>query len=181
MPRWRPPRIAVALGLAGLLAGLAAGYAAGVWHSGKAAPARSRPAAAAHSVPPFTTSGSPLAPLGPECAVQTGHDLQLGVQLTNDSAAPVTVLQVDAVLPAGGLKPVSWAWGPCGELPTAVPDQVLASGDSIWFTMTFQVLVSCPGPLPVQFDIGYSQSSRRTVASVAAFPDLGQVQYSGCQ
>lgn len=177
-PRWLPPRIAVIMGLAGLLAGLAAGYAAGAWHAGKS-PAGSQPSVTAQSARPLT--GSPLTIFGPTCSVQIGRELQLGVQVTNDSPAPVLVRRVSAVLPIGGLRPVSWSWGPCGELPAGLPDQSVATGNSIWVTVTFQVLVSCPGPLPVQFNVGYSQRARPGVASLPAFPDLSRVAYSGCQ
>jgi len=186
VPQWRPPRIAVILGVAGLAAGLAAGYAVGTVQAGKSATARSQSSPAAGFIPPITADGSPLGFSGSRCSQQVGHDLQLGVEVTNDSPALLTVLQVDALLPEGGLKPLFWARGPCGELPGALPSgQGLATGDSTWFTVTFQVLVSCPGPLPVQFDVQFdlrnSQDSRGARAIVAAFPDLSQVPYSGCR
>lgn len=118
--------------------------------------------------------------------MQIGHDLQLGLEVTNESPALLTIDRVDALLPIGGLKQISWAWGPCGELPGTLPsDQGLATGYSAWLTVTFQVLVSCPGPLPVQFSMQFilrsSQDSRAAQATVAAFPDLSQVAYSGCK
>jgi hypothetical protein len=180
---WRPPRAAAILGVAGLLAGLAAGYAAGAWHAVTSAPSRSQPSAAPVSVQPL--GGYPLGFYGSRCSLQAGHDLQLGAEVTNNSPALLTVVRVDAVLPLGGLKQVSWAWGPCGELPGAPPpDQSLATGNSGWFTVTFQVLVGCPGPLPVQFEVWFdirtAKDSRGELASVAAFPDLGEIPYSGC-
>jgi hypothetical protein len=181
VPRWWRPRIAVILGVTGLVAGLAAGYGVGAWQTGKPALA---PSAGDVAVPPVP-GGPPLGFYGSRCSQQVGHDLQLGAEVTNDSPALLTVLRVDAVLPLGGLREVSWAWGPCGELPGALPsDQGLATGDSIWFTVTFQVLISCPGPLPVQFDVQFdlrsSQDSRGAHTILAAFPDLSQVPYSGC-
>jgi hypothetical protein len=180
VPQWRPPRIAVILGLAGLLAGLATGYAVGTWHPRKAAPASSQPSFNPQSVVPVFVS-APLTQPGPACSVQNGHDLQLGVEVSNDSAASLTILRIAPLLPLGGLKALSLTWGPCGELPGQPPeDQALTPGNSLWFTVTFRVLVTCPGPLPVQFAIGYSQNGQRAASTVAGFPDLSQVHYSGC-
>jgi hypothetical protein len=186
VPGGRLPRIAAILGAAGLLAGLAAGYAVGTWQARKSAPAPVQSGAPAVSIPPVLNGGSPLGFDGSRCSLQVGHDLQLGMKVINDSPSLLTVVRVDALLPEGGLKPLSWAWGPCGELPGALPSgHGLATGNSMWFTVTFQVLVSCPAPLPVQFDVGFdlrsSEDSRGERAIVAAFPDLSQVPYSGCQ
>jgi hypothetical protein len=182
--RWRPGRTAVVLGIIGLVAGLAAGYGIGARHAASPAPP-AQASAAPVSVVPLTAGGSPLGFNGSRCSSQVGHELQLGVEVTNNLPGLLTVLGVDAVLPAGGLKVVSWAWGPCGELAgTPPPEQSLTTGSSNWFTVTFQVLVGCPAPLPVQFnfqfDLRSSQDSRAAFATVAAFPDLGQVPYSGC-
>src|SRR5579864_7459680 len=116
--RWRPPRAAVVLGAAGLLAGLAAGYAIGTLHAGNhpAASARSRGAAQAAASP--VVGDLPLIQDGPRCSAQTGRELQLGMQVTNTAATSVTLHRVDVLLPLGGLRPVSQAWGPCGELPS---------------------------------------------------------------
>jgi hypothetical protein len=180
VPRRRPPRIAVILGLAGLLAGLAVGYAAGTWHTRKAAPVNSEPRFNPQSVVPIFVS-APLTQPGPECSIQNGRDLQLGVEVSNDSVAPLTILQVAPLVPLGGLKALSLIWGPCGELPGQPPqDQAMAPGGSLWFTVTFRVLVACPGPLPVQFAIGYSQNGQRAATTVEGFADLSQVHYSGC-
>lgn len=186
LPRWWPPRIAIILCLAGLVAGLAAGYCVAAWRVRPAAPALSVPSAAALSVPPITANGTALNFDGSRCSLQVGHDLQLGIEVTNNTPELLTILRVDALLPARGLKQISWAWGPCGELPGALPPaQALATGNSIWFTVTFQVLVSCPGPLPVEFAVRFDlrdpHDSRGAVANIAAFSDLGQVPYSGCQ
>jgi hypothetical protein len=182
--RQRPPRIAVILGVAGLVAGLIAGYAVG--QAGKSTPPRSLPSPAALSGPPLFGNGTPLGFDGSRCSMQVGQDLQLGVEVTNDAPELLTIVRVDALLPIGGLKELSWALGPCGQLPAAPPlAQGLATGYSTWFTVTFHVLVSCPGPLPVQFavrcDLRDPTDSRGALVTVAAFPDLSQVAYSGCQ
>jgi hypothetical protein len=180
--RWRPP--AAALGTAGLLAGLVIGYAVGARHAGNP-PAPSR-ATASPTAPSFAAGGYPLSQTGPGCSAQIGHELQLGLELMNLSATAVTLRRVNVVLPLGGLKTTSQAWGPCGELPGAgeAPGSLLpptlGPGASAWFTVTFRVLVSCPQPLPVQFTIDYDQDGRPAAMPLPGFPDLGQVPYSGC-
>jgi hypothetical protein len=189
--RWRPasgrrlPPIAVILAAAGLLAGLIGGYAAGDQHSRNSA-------APPSSLVPSSPAGSPAAPSaagafaveqsGRQCSAQLGRALQLGVQVTNLSAASVTLRRVQAVLPLGGLKATSRAWGPCGELPVAdtEPDNVLPAGASTWFTVTFQVLVACPGAFPVQFTLDYDQRGRSATIDLPGFVDLGHVPYTGC-
>jgi hypothetical protein len=181
---WRPPPVALVLGAAGLLIGLAVGYAVGVRHAGKPLPPPR--ATAAPTTPLFAAGGFPLSQSGPECSAHTGHELQLGVEVTNLSATTVTLRRVRVVLPLGGLRATSQAWGPCGELPAAaqVPGSALAPalgpGASAWFTVTFQVLVRCPGPLPVQFILDYDQSGRAAAMPLPSFPDLSQVPYPGC-
>jgi hypothetical protein len=182
--RWRLPRAALVLGAAGLLVGLAAGYAAGVRHAGK--PPSPPRAAALQTVPSFTAGGFPLSQSERGCSAQTGHQLQLGLEITNLSTTALTLRRVKVVLPLGGLRETSQAWGPCGELPGA-PDApgnalppTLGPGASTWFTVTFQVLVRCPQPLPVQFVLDFEQGGRLAAMPLPGFPDLTQVRYSGC-
>jgi hypothetical protein len=182
--RW-PPSAALLLGAAALLGGLAVGYAAGARHAGEhaAPPALSHAAAPAA---PFSAGGFPLSQSGPQCSVQTGRELQVGLQITNLSAAAVRLRRVEVALPLGGLRVTAQAWGPCGELratgeaPGDVLPPILGRGASSWFTVTFQVLVRCPQPLPVQFTLDYDQQGRPTAIRLPGFPDLGQVPYSGC-
>jgi hypothetical protein len=180
----RPAAVAVVLGVAGLLTGLAAGYAAGTLHTGKRTPP---PAQSAAATPLTIFAGFPVGQSGPQCSAQAGDQLQLGVQVTNVSAAPAVLRRVDVVLPLGGLKMISQAWGPCSQLSVTlfgVPgelDRVLPAGASTWFTVTFQVLVRCPGPLPVQFTLSYNQNGRPASVQLPGFNDLGQVPYTGCQ
>ncbi len=183
VPRWRPPRAALILGAAGLLVGLAAGYTAGVQHAGKPPPPRP---AASRTAPSFAAGGYPLSQSGPECSAQTGHKLQLGLEVTNLSATALTLRGVRVVLPLGGLREISQAWGPCGELPGAAEapgralPPTLGAGASAWFTVTFQVLVRCPQPLPVQFVLDFDPSGPPGAIPLPSFPDLSQVPYSGC-
>jgi len=181
--RWRPPRAAVVLGAAGLVVGLAAGYTVGTRHAGRSPgpPARSR-AAASPAGSSVAAGGFPLSQSGPQCSAQAGRTLQLGLQVTNVSAAAVTLRRVEVVLPLRGLMVTAQAWGPCGELPAAseTPGNVLPAGASTWFTVTFRVLVRCPQPLPVLFTLDYEQQGRAAAVRLPGFPDLSQVPYAGC-
>jgi hypothetical protein len=185
-PRWwRPPPAAFLVGGAALLAGLAIGYAAGARHSADSA-ARSAPSRTVAPAAPFSAGGFPLSQSGPQCSVQTGRELQVGLQITNLSRAVVRLRRVQVVLPLGGLRVTSQAWGPCGQLPLAreaahgLLPPTLRQGASSWFTVTFQVLVRCPRPLPVHFTLDYDQQGRPAAIRLPGFPDLGQVPYSGC-
>jgi len=181
--RWRPPAAALVLAAAALLAGLAAGYAAGVRHAGK--PLSPPRPAASQTTTSFSAGGFPLSQTGPGCSAQIGHELQLGLQVTNLSVTAITLRRVEAVLPMGGLKATSQAWGTCGELPApgAAPGHArltLGPGASAWFTVTFQVLVRCPQPLPVHFTLDYDQGGRPAAILLPSFSDLGQVSYGTC-
>lgn len=171
------------LGAAGLVVGLAAGYAIGTHHAGNhpAASARSRGVARAAASP--VVGDFPLTQAGPRCSAQTGRELQLGMEVTNTSATSVTLRRVDVLLPLGGLRTVSQAWGPCGELPSLsqAPGTVLPAGASTWFTVTLRVLGGCPGALPVQFRLRYDLDGRPGSSLVGGFSDLGQVPYTGCR
>jgi hypothetical protein len=185
VPRWWPPSAALVLGAVALLAGLAVGYTAGARHGGEDA-APPSPSRATAPAAPFSAGGFPLSQSGPQCSVQTGRELQVGLQITNLSPAAVRLRRVEVALPLGGLRLTSQAWGPCGELPATgeVPGNLLpptlGQGASSWFTVTFQVLVRCPQPLPVQFTLDYDQQGRAAAIRLPGFPDLGQVPYSGC-
>lgn len=180
---WRSPGGAAILLAVGLVAGLAVGYAAGDRHASRSA----TPPRPAVSSAPAAVPAPPLAAVSPAltqaigtCAVQDGRDLQLGVQVTNQSAANVTLSLVRPVLPLGGLKWISQQWAPCSTLPTGQDPAVLTPGASTWFSVTFEVLVRCPGPLPVQFMISYVVNGHQAATSLPGFPDLGQVPYTGC-
>ena len=188
--RWWPPSAAHAVGAVALLGGLAAGYAIGARHAGDHAappsPSPSRASGPGAPAAPFSAGGFPLSQSGPQCSMQNGRELQVGLQITNLSQAAARLRRVEVVLPLGGLRVTSQAWGPCGELPPAgqAPGSILpptlGRGASSWFTVTFQVLVRCPQPLPVQFTLDYEQQGRAAAIRLPGFPDLGQVPYTGC-
>jgi hypothetical protein len=189
LPDWRPSRGAEALAVAALVIGLAAGYAAG--HSqanGRAARPQPTPTVTASTPAPAASlsfTGSPaLVQDTSACSVQAGHELQLGIQFTNQSTQPVTLKTANAVLPMGGLKQVTYQWGTCGALADGLGQGgelvMLMPGDSAWLAATFKVQLNCPTPLPVEFKIGYQIQGQPVTASLPGFPDLGQVPYSGC-
>jgi hypothetical protein len=176
----RPPAMVVVLAAVSLLIGLAVGYAAGDKHGrgGAAAPAQSP---AATTTTPLT-AGMGVGQTGNECSAQVGRSLQLGVQVMNMSARGVVLHGVTAILPMGGLRQTGQAWGPCGELPptNALPDVAMPAGASTWFTVTFDVLVKCPGPYPVQFTVQYELDGRPATVKLPGFVDLGHIPYGTC-
>ena len=183
LPSWRPSRGAGLLAVVALAAGLAAGYAAGDRaRGGTALPAPSASPTAAPAAR-FSFTGTPaLTQDTGACSVQRGHDLVLGVQLTNESAQPLTLTTSKAVLPMGGLSQVSSQWGTCGAIaaPPARVDDIVLPGASAWMAVTFTVKEECPRPLPVEFSVGYLLQGKYATASLPGFPDLSQVPYTGC-
>ena len=145
---------------------------------------------------------SGLSQTGGACAVQRGRELQLGVELINLSGTAVTLGKVRSILPLGGLLPISQQWAPCGAISSswqategssfvfinastgeveAGSSTVLPPYGTAWLSVTFRVLVACPGPLPVQFSVSYQENGRTGTAQLPGFPDLGQVTYTGCK
>jgi hypothetical protein len=184
---WRPPRGAAILLAAGLVIGLAAGYAAGYRQAPRnasspaASPGSASPAPALTTGTPVPFAGGPaLTQATGTCSSQSGRELQLGVQVTNGSAAEIELGLVHAVLPLGGLRVISQQWAPCGALDVGQVPAALGAGNSTWFSLTFQVLDNCPGALPVQFTVDYTTAGASAAASLPGFPDLSQVPYTGC-
>jgi len=175
-----------------LLAGLGAGYAAGRGTT-SAAPAP-RPSvtspAIARSTPAPSLPVNPLAELDAvqqlteSCSAQSGTELQLGVEVTNESPAAITLVGIKTRFPmdTGALRLVSSQWAPCGAISEglAQPALPLASGQSAWLSVTVKVGVRCPTPYPVQFTVDYVTGGRHLTGSLPGFPDLSQVEYSGC-
>lgn len=180
----RGPAFAAGLAVAALVLGLAVGYGIGRNQ------APSRPAAVPSARSSTSVAASPppvfalpeLGQSGQQCAEQIGHRLQLGVQITNESATSVRLSSVRVILPMTGLKQTAQAWGTCGQLP-GLPDPratLVSAGGSAWFTVTFRVLDRCPGALPVQFLLSYDRGGSMKTVRLPGFVDLGHVPYSGC-
>ena len=153
-----------------------------------APPSPSRTAAPASAAPaaPFSAGGFPLSQSGPQCSVQACCELQVGLQITNLSPAVIQLRRVEVGLPLG--RP----HGDLADLGTLRgtarlrgarrhPAPGPGTGASTWITVTFQVLVRCPQPLPVQFTFGDHQNGRVAAIRLPGFPDLSQVPYSGCR
>jgi hypothetical protein len=180
----RGPAFAAGLAAVTLVIGLAVGYAVGR----NQAPARPAVAPSARVSTAQTESPPPafglpeLGQAGPQCAEQIGRKLQLGVQVTNESASSVRLSSVRVIMPLKGLQQTAQAWGTCGQLPgLADPRATLVSaGGSAWFTVTFRVLERCPGALPVQFLLSYDRGGSTRTVRLPGFVDLGHVPYSGC-
>jgi len=196
---WRPPRGAAILLAVGVVIGLAAGYAA--WSHQAPRNASASPTASASPAPPVPapapqivikgtaiqgtgsvfTDGLALTQDTGTCSVQSGRELQLGVQVTNSSTEPIVLSRIRTVFPLSGLKVVSQQWAPCGAIGAVQGPVALEPGDSTWFSVTVQVLVACPGPLPVQFTVNYTYAGQAAIVTLPGFPDLGQVPYTGCR
>jgi hypothetical protein len=186
---WRPSRGAAILLAVGLVTGLTAGYAAGYRQAPRnTSPPTASPGSASSVPTPSLATGIALPYAGGPaltqatgtCSSQAGRELQLGVQVTNGSAAQIELGLVHAVLPLGGLRAISQQWAPCGALGVGQVPAALGPGNSTWFSLTFQVLVKCPGPLPVQFTVDYTTAGEPAAINLPGFPDLSQVPYTGC-
>jgi hypothetical protein len=102
------------------------------------------------------------------------------VQVTNETATPITLGEIRTVLPLGGLRVISQKWATCGAIGAVQVPAYLGPGDSTWFSVTVEVLVACPEPLPVEFTVGYTWAGKAASVNLPGFPDLGQVPYPGC-
>jgi hypothetical protein len=169
----RPPRrIAVGFALVLIVVAAMTGYLVGSRH---------RAATATPGTPSSTAPAvvEPIVGTGKRCSVQLNDRLQLGIEIINQSTAPMTLRQVQAVLPLRGLSARITTWGGCGQLsPTTTgEDYALPAGATTWLTITFDVLVPCPKPLPVLFAVHYTQASRSGIVELPGFADLGNIPY----
>jgi hypothetical protein len=181
-----------------LVAGLAVGYAVGLGQGQGTVAAPGKPAAPAGQARGGAGSGT-IVPVAPSasinflglaltqipgtCSVQVGRNLELGIQVTNQSGETVLLKSVKAVpLMSGMLKVLSWRWDPCGfDNDGIVPVTVaLGPGATTWVTAVVQPLIACPAPAPLQFQVTYSVNSQQSTFNLPGFPDLSAVHYSGC-
>jgi hypothetical protein len=147
---------------------------------GAATPSES-PASVPAPAATFSFANSPaLAQETGACSAQTGRELQLGVQVTNQSTEPLTLQRAGAVLPMGGLRQVTQQWAPCGALPADLSqaDNVLQPGASTWLTVTFKVQVRCPAPLsrPVRRRLPRAWPARHSPTARLPRPEPGPLQ-----
>jgi hypothetical protein len=172
-PQPRRSRPTVTAGLVVAFAAVAvAGYLVGT-RQGKAPTPSATADGADQADPPITVTG-------PRCSLQVGKQLQLGVEITNQSGTAATLRQIEALLPMEGLRATASTWGTCGQLSPKPGDAALPlpAGATTWLTMTFDVLDSCPGPLPVRFTVAYDRGNGPQTADLPAFNDLGDVPYT---
>jgi hypothetical protein len=181
-------RLAIAAVVAALAVGVGLGYLSGT-HSSKT---KATPAAA--PTPSATTSSPPdfpisLTPTGARCSLQSGNVLQLGIEIHNGYPDRVTLDSATVEVPLGGLRVIRSARGTCGQLPAQIGNDVggddiagydLAPGQNAWLVARVRVLVTCPSPLPVQFEVAYTRAGRHATTLLGGFPDLGGVPYTGC-
>ena len=108
--------------------------------------------------------------------------MQLGVEVVNGSPVDISLGQLTARFPSGGLKLTVASWGPCGTLPYAhaAVNSVLASGASTWLSVTVTTLARCPQGLPVQYVASYDQLGLTYTVVLPGFADLGGVAVAGC-
>jgi hypothetical protein len=125
----------------------------------------------------------PITATGKRCSAQRKDQLQLGIEIINQSTTTVTLRQAQAVLPLSGLRATATTWGACGQLPPAATSEEypVSAGATTWLTITFDVLVPCPGPIPVLFTVHYRQAGRSDVVDLPGFPDLGDVPYASAK
>jgi hypothetical protein len=172
-----PTRRGVSWGIAvvTLLVGALGGYLVGVNRGSAGARPAPLPTATAALPAPITGTGG-------LCFRQTRTTLELGVEITNSSGASVILNRVDVLLPLGGLRSISSAWGNCGADPVADGSTPLNLNDgaTTWVRETFEVQVPCPAAYPVKFTVAYTQLGRHGAAYIGGFNDLGGVSYSGC-
>jgi hypothetical protein len=169
-----------ALVLAVLAAGICVGYVFGR-HTSKAA--------SVAPTPTPTPAGSALAELpqlnttGSVCSAQPPRtrQLTLGLQVQNSGGAPLQIIDVQGVFPIGGLRMAAAAVGHCNDPGAPVAGNWIAAGSTAWLRVTVDVLMGCPAPAPVQFRVEYTGGGAPTSVTLAAFPDLGNVTYSGCR
>lgn len=169
------------LTLGALVIGLVAGFVGGRVSAHHGHPARATPARTPVRTPvPFNVV--PVVYTGDSCGVQRGLDLQLGIEIMNQSKKAVRLGKILPTFPLGGLHLVASGLGTCGEIPVASPftRTVLGPGRTSWITATVSVAVRCPQPLPVGFMVKYAQSGRSSATVLDGFPDLSQVAYRNC-
>jgi hypothetical protein len=167
--------------LGALVIGLVAGFVGGRVSAHHKHPVTARPASS--PLPGPTPVNVPAVVFtGNSCGVQRGLNLQLGIEILNQSRKAVTLGKVLPTFPLGGLRMITSGLGTCGEIPVASPfaKSVLGPGMTGWVTTTVSVKVRCPQPLPVGFMVRYAQSGRSSATVLNGFPDLSQVAYRNC-
>jgi hypothetical protein len=169
--------------VAALVIGAVAGYLFGTQRAEPRTGTVSPAEAATTGSAVVTVGGQALKGTGNRCSVQLGDQLQLGVEIVNQSATTATLLQADPYLPLGGLRATT-AWGGCGQLSATDGQRTysLPAGATTLLRMTFDVLTPCPGAFPSSSTSVTRRRGRSTSPTWAAsttwvtFPTPGALQ-----
>lgn len=182
--RVRASRASVTAALAMLVAGLLIGFFCGRLTAHQAGPkAKSFSTIAGTPTVIPDLANDAIAMTGERCAVQVGNNLQLGLEIVNETGGTVTLGALRPMFPLGGLRTISSGFGTCGALPAAQipPEASLSPGASVWIEATVAVRGGCPEPLPVFFKVGYASAGKTGTTTLSGFPDLGPVSYRHCK
>ena len=179
--------------LAGLLAvvlagGIGIGYAVGHGQRRVAAhPPTTASASTSRGSPP---AGSVLAEvpqvlrLGTRCsglASSSGRPLMVGIEIINGGDRPLVLTGVQGEFPLGGLRQLDSQIGQCDNNATEpVSGHRVEPTAIVWISVTLEVQVRCPAPLPVAFRVDYTIDGVPATETMRGFPDLGGVPYPGC-
>jgi hypothetical protein len=180
--RLKPNRTSVAIALAMLAVGLLIGFFGGRLTARHAQ--HKATSTLPVSAPVVVPLGSAIAMIGPRCATRTGNNLQLGLEIMNETERPVTVGAITAKFPLGGLRAISAGIGTCGQLPMSqlLPATSLSPGETEWIHITVAaVRPGCVGSLPVWFKVGYASAGQTDSVTLAGFPDLGPASFGQCR
>jgi hypothetical protein len=182
MPQLPPDmRVRATTALATLAAGLLIGFFGGRLTAHQAVP---RPKSILPvSTPIVVPLGDAITMTGERCAVQVGSNLQLGLEIRNNTGRTIMLEAIRAMFPLGGLRAISSGVGTCGALPVEQlpPATLLWPSETEWVNITVAVRAGCPGALPVWFKVGYASAGKTRTATLAGFPDLGPVPYQHCR
>jgi hypothetical protein len=119
---------------------------------------------------------------GRRCAVWTGRELQLGVEVENLGPAPVQLVQLDISIPSRDLRRISVVVSTCGQLGAAEPlaGLSLSKLETAWLSVTLLATATCPAASTAEFRLTYTQAGQSAGTDSRALADLGQVAYPGC-
>lgn len=122
--------------------------------------------------------------LGRICPAVTDGRTTLAVSFTlvNVSHISVTVMDVEPVLPIGGLRPrgANTAGGTCEDPGMEAPGGLLHPGATQLITMRFRLPKECPQPFPVQARVRLRVNQMVGTTTVAVYSDLGSVDFDRC-
>lgn len=119
---------------------------------------------------------------GRRCAVWTGRELQLGVEVENLGPASVQLVQLDISIPSRDLHRISVVVSTCGQLGAAEPVAGLSLSklETAWLSVTLVATAPCPAASTAEFRLTYLQAGQSAATDSRAVADLGQVPYPGC-